>query len=240
MDYYRVIMHPVSDFRRYGRNTLRGRWKNAAFVCILYLILGSFPQVLWDVLTDRIYLGAAEYTEEAVSGFYSFFIYSVFMLGMAAYFLNMSRGRQQNPLDVLNGFEYIAKAMGLAFMTLLFTLLWGILFIVPGIIAAVRYSQAFYILAEHPEYSVMRCINESKYLMHGNKWKYFFMILSFSGWIILSLIPLSVFEFYISDMEYSAWFNLAGTVLAVPLCWVNAYINASSADFYNVLIGKMD
>lgn len=231
-------MHPVSTFRRYGRITLRGRWKNAACVFVLFLVFGNLPQALWDVFTEKIYLGAAEYTEATFSCIYSFFIYSVFMLGGAAYFLNMSRGREQNPLEVLNGFEYTAKAIGLAFMTMLFTVLWGILLIVPGIIAAVRYSQAFYILAEHPDYSVMECIRESGHMMQGNKWKYFLMILSFSGWMILSLIPVSIFEFYISDMEYAAWFDLVRIALAVPSCWVYAYINASSADFYNILTGK--
>ena len=42
----------------------------------------------------------------------------------------------------------------------LFIMLWSCLCYIPGIIAALRYSQAFYILAEDPNKGIRQCVNE--------------------------------------------------------------------------------
>ena len=55
----------------------------------------------------------------------------------------------------------------------LFIFLWSLLLIVPGIIAAIRYSQAFFILADDPSKGIRQCMDESKAMMNGNKMKYF-------------------------------------------------------------------
>ena len=70
---------------------------------------------------------------------------------------------------LFTGFDYFVKAALLRLVTSILILLWTLLFIVPGIIAAIRYSQAFYILADHPDKDIMECIEDSKYLMQGNK-----------------------------------------------------------------------
>ena len=87
--------------------------------------------------------------------------------------------------------------------------LWSLLFIIPGIIAVLRYSQAFFILAEDPSKGIMACINESKYYMNGNKGKFFCLSLSFIGWAILAMVPLAFLPYFsgvlgiIVDLLYS-------------------------------------
>jgi len=71
-------------------------------------------------------------------------------------------------------------------------MLWTFCFIIPGIIAAIRYSQAFYILAQDSSKGVMQCIEESKWMMRGNKWKLFCLVLSFFGWALLAAIPVGI------------------------------------------------
>ena len=75
--------------------------------------------------------------------------------------------------DVFTGFERYGKALGLFLFRGLFIVLWSLLFIVPGIIAAIRYSQAFFILADDPNKGIRQCMDESKMMMRGNKAKYF-------------------------------------------------------------------
>ena len=45
----------------------------------------------------------------------------------------------------------------------LFVGLWSLLFWIPGIIAAYRYSQAYYILAENPDKGIMDCIRRANH-----------------------------------------------------------------------------
>lgn len=84
--------------------------------------------------------------------------------------------------------KYSFKAFGLVFMISLFTLLWSCLFIIPGIIAAFRYSQAIIIMAENPEIGIMEAIRQSKEMMVGHKMELFVLSLSFIGWSILASI----------------------------------------------------
>ncbi len=63
---------------------------------------------------------------------------------------------------------------------------------IPGIVAALSYSQAFYILAENPGIGALEAIRISKRMMYGYKGKLFLLYLSFIGWAILSALTLGI------------------------------------------------
>ena len=86
----------------------------------------------------------------------------------------------------------------------LYTVLWMLLFIIPGIVAAFRYSMTFYILAENPELSASEAINRSKELMDGNKWRFFCLGASFIGWIILTLFTLGIGNLFLNPYMQAA------------------------------------
>ncbi len=90
-----------------------------------------------------------------------------------------------------------------------YTLLWTLLFIIPGIVAAYRYSMTYYILAENPELSASEAIERSKALMDGNKWRLLCLWFSFIGWNLLCLLTLGI-----------------GNL------WLNPYIQTANAAFY--------
>ena len=95
-------------------------------------------------------------------------------------------------------------------------MLWSLLFVIPGIIAAYRYRMALYLLLDHPEMSVMQCIQESKRMMKGHKGELFVMDLSFLGWASLESIPV---------------FGYAVQV------WTTPYISMSYVLYYEALRG---
>jgi len=95
----------------------------------------------------------------------------------------------------------------------IFVFLWSLLLLIPGIIKGLAYSQTFYLLKDHPEYTVLEAITESRKRMVGYKWKYFLLHLSFIGWGILCLIS-----------------------LGIGLLWLVPYYNATMAAFYNEII----
>lgn len=102
----------------------------------------------------------------------------------------------------------IWKALWMDILIGLLIALGCILFIIPGIIFALAYSQADYILAENPNISAVEAMKKSRKMMKGNKWSLFCLGLSFIGWIILSA------------------FVPAGVLLLTP------YIEAANAAFY--------
>ena len=130
-------------------------------------------------------------------------------MGMILVYLNMTYGKAPVVEDALGGARFLGKAWWLNFLIGFFTMLWSLLFYIPGIIAALRYSLAFYVLADNPHMTAREALNESKRLMQGHKMELFVMHLSFIGWYILCM-----FTFFI------------------PIFYVGPYHNTSIANFY--------
>lgn len=80
----------------------------------------------------------------------------------------------------------------------IFTFLWGLLFIVPGIIKSISYSQMFYLMAEDEDLDPGDAQKESMELMEGHKWEYFVLVLSFFAWYLLCIVTLGIACIYVS------------------------------------------
>ena len=86
----------------------------------------------------------------------------------------------------------------------LYTFLWSLLFIIPGIIKAYEYQMIPYLLAEHPDMPKDQAFAMSRQMMKGQKWRAFVRDLSFLGWSILSLFTLGILGlFYVNPYKYS-------------------------------------
>jgi len=66
--------------------------------------------------------------------------------------------------------------------------LWSLLLFVPGIVAAMNYAMAPFLLAQNPGMGVPEAIRVSKYLMKGYKRKLLGLLLGYAGEIIISLL----------------------------------------------------
>ena len=142
---------------------------------------------------------------------------SVVQVGFIIFLLNTIRAAEPCFGNLLDGFGFIWKIIVLNLLMMIFIMLWSLLLLVPGIIAAYRYSQALYILADDPTKSPMQCLKESKALMHGHKWELFMLQLSFFGWTLLASLPT---------------FGYAVQVWTLP------YISMTYALYYEELIGR--
>ena len=81
------------------------------------------------------------------------------------------------------------RLLWLLILESIFVMLWSLLFVIPGIVAAYRYSLAVYIMIDHPELSAMDCIRESKRMTQGFKSQLFMLDLSFVLWLLLCSLP---------------------------------------------------
>lgn len=125
-------------------------------------------------------------------------ISTIIQFGYYSYCLKVAnRDHTMSYGDLFSSVKYLLKALGLVFMMALFTLLWTLLFIIPGIIAAYRYSQAVFVMVENPHKGVMQCIRESKEMMVGHKWEYFVLELSFILWMLLIFVTCGLALIYV-------------------------------------------
>jgi uncharacterized membrane protein len=143
---------------------------------------------------------------------------SVLSTGFSIYALRLCRGEDAKLSNLLDGFGIILRLLGLFIVMYIFTYLWTILLIIPGIIASYRYRLALYLLIEHPEYRIMKCIRESKRLMRGRKGELFVLDLTFIGWSLLTSIP---FVGYVVSLYVTPYRTLT---------YINYYIAVKNLD----------
>ena len=113
--------------------------------------------------------------------------------------------------NILHGFT-CGKYLNVVFTNLLvniFTALWTLLFIIPGIIKGYAYAMTPYILAENPNIKPMQAINLSCRMTKGHKLDLFVLGFSFIGWYMLGALAFGI-----------------GTAFVVP------YDRATHAQFY--------
>ena len=118
----------------------------------------------------------------------------ILSFGYTGYLLRVVRGEASGVGNLLDGFGIAGRAIVLTiFIDVLVALASALLF-VPGIILSYAYAMARRLQMDHPDWSPVRCMRESRYMMRGHKWDLFVLQLSFLGWLILATIPgVSVF-----------------------------------------------
>lgn len=255
-----IIREPSRNLRTLGRNALAGKWKVAIITMIVFLLVQSVPPAIFDaifgtnVVTTFNYNGytfgmdAETYADFinhlphycTLSAVYVMVITGALYLGLALFALGVFRGAELHVSDIFLGFEKFGKALGLYLFVYLFTFLWTLLFIVPGIIAFIRYSQSFFILADDSSKGIRQCVRESRAMMRGNKAKYFCLTLSFIGWWLLAAIPESVIGSIGTVVSTNGFvislFAILGSLCVAP---VYAYVCTTLAGFYEILAGHL-
>ena len=179
-----------------ARESLKGMWGLAVGVTIVYILIamiaGSIPRIgflISLIITGPLVLG-----------------YAIFILAVS---------RKQNPAfaQLFDGFKRFVLALQTYILQAVFILLWTLLLIIPGIIAALSYSMAFFLLVDNENIKPMEAINKSKELMKGNKGKLFCLGLRFLGWIILGIVT-----------------------LGIGFLWILPYMAVSVAKFYDDIL----
>lgn len=125
-------------------------------------------------------------------------------------FLDDKRSASEFKIEQLfDGYKDFLRIMGTMLLKEVYIVLWTLLLIVPGVIKAISYSQTQFVLKDCPELSYNEAIERSMAMMEGHKMQYFILSLSFIGWIVLAIISCGILSL-----------------------WVNPYISATNAHFY--------
>lgn len=126
-------------------------------------------------------------------------------------FLRNSRGAEDpfNISGLFDGYKDFVRIFCTMLLVNVYTFLWTLLLIVPGIIKSLSYAMTPYILADNPELSNNKAIELSMAMMDGHKMDLFLMVLIFILWGILCIFTLGIGYF-----------------------WLVPYMNASYVKFY--------
>ena len=115
--------------------------------------------------------------------------------GFSLYCMAVRRGERAEYLTLFDGFSFVGKLIALTIVETVFIMLWSMLFVVPGIVAAYRYRFALYNLYENPGIGVMEALDMSKRQTWGYKSQLFALDWSYFGWLMLASLPMLVMLF---------------------------------------------
>lgn len=162
-----------------AKDQLRGYWGNA--ICA-FLVMNIAMGVLGGLLGFIPIIGFVGAI--AVSG--------AGTLGIVIFSLEFANGNKPTLEIIFEGFNNFLKACSLQLLMSLYVFLWSLLLVIPGIIKAIGYSMAFYILAENPEMPITEALAKSQEITRGYKLDLFVVELSFLGWSILCIFTCGI------------------------------------------------
>ena len=215
------------------KDLFRGRWKDAILLnlvpTLLMLTIGVMGAIVivgimnqpMDVAADYMPNYETSFSDNA--GTAGGIISTLITVGISYTFLDWFRNPELTIHPFKNAFQvftkkYFLRSVLIYIIISIFTFFWTLLFIVPGIIKSLAYSQAYFIYkdrtnhSENEKPSALDCITESRRMMDGHKWEYFKLQLSFIGWGLLSILT-----------------------FGIGFLWLNPYMNATMAAFYDDL-----
>ncbi|MBP3433456.1 MAG: DUF975 family protein [Alistipes sp.] len=201
-------MRSNSELRREARATMSGNWLDGvviALVSMVMMCLVASPQIVT--------------AEGSVSGNVIYMLAYVFIGAPISYglyfaYLQFCRGAElkvENLFSLFNS-KYYIKSVSLYLLTSIYTFLWSLLLVIPGIIKGLSYSMAPYILLDNPELSAEEAICRSMEMMRGHKMDLFLIGLGYAGLAILSCF-----------------------LLCIPLLWLSPYYMTVFTKFYENL-----
>ncbi len=126
--------------------------------------------------------------------------------GVSRILVSTARGKGEvNFGDLFIGFqEDFGNTVILGFLKNLFILLWSLLLIIPGIVKSYSYAMATYIQQDAGDKNWKTCIDQSRAMMDGKKWKLFCLDLSFIGWYIVGFLCLGIGIFFVMPYHEQA------------------------------------
>ena len=214
----------ASQLRLKARESLKGNYWPAvgvAFVAAIFGALmangGTFSMNIEQRATElfgelpaivKTYLMIVAGSAGALS-LVNLILGGVIQLGYAQYLLKQQDREVTNVKELFTQFDRFGQGFLQLFLRNLFTALWSLLFIIPGIIKSLAYSMTPFIMAENPDMTAKEAIHISQERMKGHKGELFWLGLTFFGWSLLA--------------------TLTG---GIGYIFLNPYLNAAYAAFY--------
>ncbi|MEG0391696.1 MAG: DUF975 family protein [Anaerovoracaceae bacterium] len=263
MENHIIVTEDSKNLRALGLEALRGNWKQAVVVTLVYMVIVVVPPMFIDAIFGQtvdftqfmnVLDSSGNYTysfgneslmtkSTPLSGVYVLLISGPMAYGITVFFMSLFRKTTSDMAQLFVGFERFGKTLGLSLWIALWVFLW-LLIPIAGLvlapIAAIKYSQAYFVMADNPNLSIRECLNESKRLMNGNKAKYFCLCLSFIGWGLLACVPV----FLLSGLGvlfglYGLVLDLYSLLISAGFLWVFVYMYSTEVGFYDILTGKL-
>lgn len=193
-----------------AKSQLRGKWGIAVVSFLIGIIIMSIFSGISNIVdSDGL---------KMVLGLITLLVSGAVCYGLCNISLNFANNNEVQISDIFAGFNsrVYLKTLGLSILVGLVVSIGTCILIIPGIILALMYSQAFFILCEDNDKGVIECMKESSAMMKGHKCELFILELSFILWAILCVITFGIASLWVTPYMYVTYANyykaLTGTI----------------------------
>lgn len=260
-------MKYAADFREIARNALRGKWPVAVLTGFIASLMGagvassggssssgssssSYGDLFQELQISEFWLPFRSILIAVVAILVIWIIVTIIIsgaatLGYAVFNLKLVDNKDVAVSDLFSQFHRLGAGFCMKFLIGLFTFLWSLLLVIPGIIKKYSYAMTPYIMAENPDMSVTEAITESRRVMDGNKWRLFCLGFSFIGWGLLCALPVCIATIVVSaivlvngNMELLLWIIPFAVITFIGSLFLKPYQEAAYAAFYRDVAGS--
>lgn len=205
-------MKTRKEYRAAAYEDLKGKWSPIVVATLVWTIISVATSLLNEGSQFKLPLGTIACMTIA---YWALWICVQMPLSLGYEIASLNFKRDKNPDGFMSNMFCMfrdgnyGRGIAVPLLSAIYTFLWTLLLIVPGIIKSLAYALTPYVAKDHPELSADDCIHESQEMMRGHKWELFLLLLSFIGWILLSILT-----------------------LGIGMLWVVPYVQVSMAHFY--------
>ena len=260
-------MKYAEDFRTIARDALRGKWPTAVLTGFIASLMGaciatagdggssnssssnrgSTTAIIQDFRATEFWENFGTIIMIGIGLLVVWLIVTIVIsgagkLGYATFNLKLVDHKNASLSDLFSQFHRLWDGFCMNFLMGLYTILWSLLFIIPGFIKEFSYAMTPYIMAEHPELTTNEAITRSREIMDGNKWRLFCLGFSFIGWDLLCYAPILIVGYFMAlnfylDPWKLLWLIPASIPLGIGYLFLRPYREAAYAAFYRDVSG---
>ena len=258
-------MKYAADFRAEARDALRGRWPVAILTGFVASLIGaciatggggssnnnndSRGALIQEIQMSDFWLQYRAIIIAIIVALVIWLIVTIVIggagkLGYAIFNLKLVDNKEVEFKDLFSQFHRLGDGFCMNFLVGLYTVLWTLLFVIPGIIKTYSYAMTPYILAENPGMTATEAITESRRIMDGNKWRLFCLSFSFIGWALLCATPLLIalgilvgIAVRTMSLVTILWIIPMSIPLSIGSLFLTPYQEATYAAFYRDISG---
>lgn len=120
-------------------------------------------------------------------------------------FLKMIRTGETIKTECIFSFFKETRLWVTMLLVFVYTFLWSLLFIIPGVIKGLAYAMTPFILNDNPNLQNNEAIELSMAMMDGHKWDLFCLQLSFIGWALLCTLTFGIGYLWLLPYIYTSY-----------------------------------
>ena len=199
-----LFMPTRAELKQNAKDCIREQALNPILVTLVYTLIITAISLLGGILGATVFIP---------------FILSIASIGVQIgyiyYCMKVAKREQGAYADLaylIQNWRFGLKLVALSFLINILVSLWSLLFLIPGVIKAISYSQAIMIMLENPNIDIMTALKESQKMMDGHKMEYFVL-----------------------DLSFILWGLLVAVTFGIASLWVSPYIQITMVNYYNIL-----